>query len=168
MSKARQCIIKAAALRVQADKLEKVAVLVDQDVDGGSRPMSTAAKVGLGLGAGALGLAAGGALGFGTGGALGLAKGGALGLAKGRELGLRWRDFRRASDLKDLRSTALRAAVLSGGITGVGSLLAGAHPVVAGLRALSRGIEAGRFGHELVSLSNNIKDYIRLSRAGLM
>lgn len=160
MSRAHKCIIKAAALRAQADKLEKVAALVDQDVDGGSRPMSTAAKVGLGLGAGALGLAAGGALGFGTGGA--------LGLAKGHALGLRLRDLRRASDLKDLRSTALRSAVLSGGITGVGSLLAGAHPVVAGLSALSRGIEAGRFGHELASLSNNIKDYIRLSRAGLM
>lgn len=158
MNKARQCIIKAAALRAQADKLEKVAALVGRDADSGSGSTSTATKVGIGLGAGALGLAAGGALGLPVGAALGFGKGGAL--------AFRLRDLQRAADLKAVRNTIIRGAITRGGIVGIGSLLAGAHPAVAGYRALVGGIEAGRFGHELASLSDNIKDYIRLKKVG--
>lgn len=160
MNKARQCIIKAAALRAQADKLEKVAALVGQDVDSGSGSTSTAAKVGIGLGAGALGLAAGGALGLPVGAALGFGKGGAL--------AFRLRDLQRAADLKAVRSFALKSALNTGVIKGVGTLLAGGHPVAAGINALASGIEGGRFGYNLASLGNNIKDYIKLKKLGLL
>jgi hypothetical protein len=55
MNKTAQCMIKAAQLRAQADKLEKVALLLD-----GSDEIT---GLDLGLGAGALGLLGGGAYG---------------------------------------------------------------------------------------------------------
>jgi hypothetical protein len=162
MSKARQCIIKAAALRAQADKLEKVAVSVDQDVDSGSGSWSTAAKIGLGLGAGALGLGA-----LGGAGALGFSAGSVRGLIAGHALANRWRALQRARDLKAVRNSMATSALTWGGIRGIGSLLAGAHPVVAGVDALLGGMQGGTFGYNLASLRNNIKDYMALKDAGL-
>lgn len=56
MNKVAQCMVKAAQLRAQADKLEKVALLLD-----GSDEITGAD---LGIGAGALGLLGGGAYGI--------------------------------------------------------------------------------------------------------
>ncbi|NCB75293.1 MAG: hypothetical protein EOM51_11225 [Clostridia bacterium] len=56
MNKTARCIIKAAQLRAQADKLEKVALLLDDSDE--------ITGLDLGLGAGALGLLGGGAYGI--------------------------------------------------------------------------------------------------------
>jgi hypothetical protein len=162
MSKAHQYIIKAAALRAQADKLEKVAVLVDQDVDSGSGSMSTAAKVGLGLGAGALGLGA-----LGGAGALGFSAGGVRGLATGGALATKHLALQRARDLKAVRNAALKPALIWGGALGAIPLIFGAHPILTGIGALLGAAGGGMSGYSLATLRNNIKDYKALKKAGL-
>ena len=142
MSKAHQYIIKAAALRAQADKLEKVAALVGRDADSGSGSMSTAAKIGIGAGA--------------------------LGLGGGTLLGQRFQNLQRANDLKNLKNAMTAGAVTLGGLHGLNALNASDSVFGAGASALAGGIKGGILGHSLLTMWNNAKDYLDLKNLGLL
>lgn len=112
MNKTAQCIIKAAQLRARADKLEKIALLLD-DSDG-------ITGLDVGLGAGALGLLGGGAYGINK---LIQRRAAAAAAAEAAEAAAT------AAAAAAAKATARKSMLLKGalGLTGVGTLGAGAY-----------------------------------------